>query len=450
MSDSKTRLQVEQNDLIFKTSRVHTYFTIIALIVVLAFSLFYLAYPAKLSDILHSAIGNIVFAAAGYLLYRLIVFSMRYNNTHSVNLHSDSSSMCSDDIITYLFSDRIRDVYIELATAEHTLKEYFRVLLNHNYNDIYSYFSAMRPHDTPRPLVSINAISFNSYYRDSCVSDIPLVLHGDIVSYIYVWYTYYNTDLLPSDGSTFRSYIYPSRKSFYSLGHGSRHRYLDYKSSGTFTLDSLIPNPIGITGVIHVSGDSSYYLLQYRGGKNVDGNKLQWSYSTLVKAFDDHEYVHFASQDIRPDKDNRLLSVKGYAIKRLIDEIYCIDNGKDCVNINNCVYQYLFNNTKPIALLLNACMNFQPELILYTDVSFGDIAKLESEANIRGHNRISTTQTIMPTDVSEKLRAGRALDKSLILHVRGNLWELKDRGDIKTRDIFYKILTLLPDNSDGA
>lgn len=147
-----------------------------------------------------------------------------------------------------------------------------------------------------------------------------------------------------------------------------------------------------------------------------------------------------------------IMSSKKYAVLRLMDEIYFAGDSNErdesladssSRKAFEAIYEHLLKKTKPLGFLINEKMNFQPELLFYTDVNCSDIAYLEKgipkASKIAGE--IHNEKPVHAPDLADK-----AISNRRILHVKEN--SIKDilGYDIPIRDMFGWVLAVLNDS----
>jgi len=460
---------INTHDLLFKNSKVQYVLFILAVLLLLWF--FFSPYSLFHSDhenIVSSAIGNLVFAAAAYVAYFICrylfvkqtaiaaifpyissLFPHMFKPTQRANSRRVERIQppCFDWPTFYWPTNGcIEDICIDLLPDENTPKEYLLSLLKYRFYDLDRHFYETRPTDVPHPLISVNRVSSLPDRDCSNASGRQLILQGNLASYKYIWYFYYCSTPIFDNGNTTSDYIRSHREKF----------YLNLKNrNGDFTsipLDQAIPNPLGITGVIHVSGNTPYYILQFRDKGNVDGGKLQWSYATLIKAFDRNPFMQDGDAPECKYNNANIMSSKRYAVLRLMDEIYFAGDSNErdesladssSRKAFEAIYEHLLKKTKPLGFLINEKMNFQPELLFYTDVNCSDIAYLEKgipkASKIVGE--IHNEKPVHASDLADK-----AISNRRILHVEEN--SIKDilGYDIPIRDMFGWVLAILNDS----
>lgn len=477
---------INTHDLLFKNSKVQYVLFILAVLLLLWFFFS----PDSLrhrfhKDIAISAIGNLIFAAAAYVAYFSCsylcvriqtaiaaifayissLFSLIFKPTRrvisSLTLRGTDVSGTGNgkrrvksirppyfDWPTFYWPANgcIEDICIDLLPDEHTPKEYLLSLLKYRFSDLDRHFYEIRPTDAPHPLISLNQVSFLPHHDCSNANGRQLILQGNLASYKYIWYLYYSRTPIFDNGNTISDYIRSHREKFY-LNLKSRND--DFTS---IPLDQTIPNPLGITGVIHVSGNTPYYILQFRDKANVDGGKLQWSYATLIKAFDRNPFMQDGDAPECKYNNANILSSKRYAVLRLMDEIYFAGDSNErdesladssSRKAFEAIYEHLLKKTKPLGFLINEKMIFQPELLFYTDVNYLDISKLEMEIPIatKKAGEIHNEKPVHALDL-----AGKEIRSRRILYVEKSSINDILQCNIPTRDIFGWVLAILNDS----
>lgn len=163
-------------------------------------------------------------------------------------------------------------------------------------------------------------------------------------SYYDIFFTHYSSDLVLSKQSagerndagpiTLRGLLGQSAAKFYQ-------RQISEISAGrTFECLKILPNPLGISGIVLLSASgATYVLLRKRGSHEIAAkNKLEWSFAGLVEAF---EWLH--------DSD---VNINDFVRSELEDEIFSYFS---CLRDLECSIDLL-------GLVVNPLYLYQPEI----------------------------------------------------------------------------------------
>lgn len=205
---------------------------------------------------------------------------------------------------------RIEEKYVQVIQIFDIIIPSENIKINFNANDYYQ-----MPPFLEDVLKWLN-INKDEYFRISAGSvDIPklslknitldnenLTFNLGITSYYNIFFTHYFADYLLSyedsmetvkDTHTLRRYLTPILKNHYG----------QLKNSQSINFHYLLPNPLGMTGIICIeSQDSYFFILKIR--ENLDAaakKKLQWSFAGTMDIFP-KLFNNFSFEDIINDE----------------------------------------------------------------------------------------------------------------------------------------------------
>jgi len=128
-----------------------------------------------------------------------------------------------------------------------------------------------------------------------------------------------------------------------------------FHTSGVLKLFHLMPNPLGVTGIVRVKHNQQWmYLLRSRGRNVINQiGSVDWSFSGLVES---HEFLdrYYAGE--------KWLDLSQFVINELWDETF---GGR----ISRDELFELIDDVSAIGLVFNATYLFQPELIVLVNLS---------------------------------------------------------------------------------
>ncbi|MCL1067236.1 hypothetical protein L2735_10495 [Shewanella olleyana] len=143
-------------------------------------------------------------------------------------------------------------------------------------------------------------------------------------SFYDIFYTHYSPDLLISSQSANESNNSTSLRSLYEHSILKYYEEADnlFYSSGVFTPLSLLPNPIGISGIVIINTPNGFFVILRRRGEHeiLDRNRIEWSFAGLIEATD---WVHtktipftdFAYSELNDEVTKKLPILEEYTPK---------------------------------------------------------------------------------------------------------------------------------------
>tara|TARA_R110001592_G_scaffold347315_2_gene640777 strand:+ start:766 stop:2049 length:1284 start_codon:yes stop_codon:yes gene_type:complete len=190
-----------------------------------------------------------------------------------------------------------------------------------------------------------------------------LLIELGVASFYDIFYTHYSPDLKLSsqsanqssfgNGTTLRTLYESSILKYYEEANKS------FDLSGQFLPISILPNPLGVSGIVifHTS-DDTFVLLRRRGENEIlDRNRIEWAFAGLIEATD---WVHTES-----------IPFKDFAESELNDEVLKslkMLEGKE-------------SKLSTIGFALNPDCLYQPELFVTVEYNFNkeDFSTLGSQ-----------------------------------------------------------------------
>lgn len=143
--------------------------------------------------------------------------------------------------------------------------------------------------------LDIPKLSLNTITVDSNLNKVKLELGS--ASFFDIFYTHYSPDLVLSSQSANESDSPTTLRTLF--GKSIFQHYVAQAGNGseeTIHCSSLLPNPLGVSGIVLlVAGSSTFVLLRKRGSHEIAAkNRLEWSFAGLVEAVD---WVHESKID---------------------------------------------------------------------------------------------------------------------------------------------------------
>jgi len=181
-----------------------------------------------------------------------------------------------------------------------------------------------------------------------------LIIELGVASFYDIFYTHYSPDLKLSSQSANES----STRNFTSLRSLYENSILKYYEeanknfslSGEFLPIALLPNPMGISGIVVINTSSDTFVLLRRRGESeiLDRNRIEWSFAGLIEATD---WIHTNS-----------IPFKDFAESELNDEVIR----------KLTVLEEKISEISTIGFVLNPDCLFQPELFVTVEYKLND------------------------------------------------------------------------------
>lgn len=191
-----------------------------------------------------------------------------------------------------------------------------------------------------------------------------LAIELGVASFYDIFYTHYSPDLkLSSQSANESGSNFTSLRSLYEK---SILKYYDessskFNASGQFSPIALLPNPLGISGIVVINTpNETFVLLRYRGENEIlDRNRIEWSFAGLIEATD---WVHAQS-----------IPFKDFAESELNDE----------VTKKLAVLKDKASEISTIGFVLNPDCLYQPELFVTVEYKLNDedYARLKNQVD---------------------------------------------------------------------
>jgi hypothetical protein len=181
-----------------------------------------------------------------------------------------------------------------------------------------------------------------------------LVIELGVASFYDIFYTHYSPDLKLSSQSANESSTndFTSLRSLYenSILKYYEEANKNFSLSGKFSPIALLPNPIGISGIVVINTSSNTFVLLRRRGENeiLDRNRIEWSFAGLIEATD---WIHTKS-----------IPFKDFAESELNDE----------VTKKLTVLEDKISEISTIGFVLNPDCFYQPELFVTVECKLND------------------------------------------------------------------------------
>jgi hypothetical protein len=181
-----------------------------------------------------------------------------------------------------------------------------------------------------------------------------LIIELGVASFYDIFYTHYSPDLKLSSQSANESSTstYTSLRSLYedSILKYYEEANKNFSLSGDFLPLALLPNPMGISGIVVVNTSSDTFVLLRRRGENeiLDRNRIEWSFAGLIEATD---WIHTKSI---PFKDFAESELNDEVIKKLT------------------VLEDETSEISTIGFVLNPDCLYQPELFVTVEYKLND------------------------------------------------------------------------------
>jgi hypothetical protein len=181
-----------------------------------------------------------------------------------------------------------------------------------------------------------------------------LIIELGVASFYDIFYTHYSPDLKLSSQPANESST-STLTSLRSLYEDSILKYYEeanksFSLSGNFLPLALLPNPMGISGIVVVNTLSDTFVLLRRRGENeiLDRNRIEWSFAGLIEATD---WIHTKS-----------IPFKDFAESELNDEVI-----KKLTVLENKT-----SEISTIGFVLNPDCLYQPELFVTVEYKLND------------------------------------------------------------------------------
>lgn len=310
-----------------------------------------------------------------------------------------------------------------------------KVFLNHNLNSVSIYFDKNKYYT--QPLIIENLLKwvdfnkedyFRTHYGSLDISKISLtkfeksteniVLHCQQTSFYDVAYTHYFPDYqLSLSSSTDSKSIYTLRELLKNNIHKTYSQDILQQENFNLEMFDLLPNPIGITGIVtFIFDDEKYYLLQVRHKSEAAAkDRIQWSFAGTI--------------DTVPNfyKDN--LDMKELIDDELHDEIFN-NTEYDFSILKDCQADY-----KLIGFVLNPLYLYQPEFF----------ASVVFNINDKKYNSIKETLKKSNKKFNQYLKnETKEIDNLIAISSLETIKKIIDNDNIKVRNLFqpgYEFIT---------
>ncbi len=281
----------------------------------------------------------------------MIIISIRaFYNDENVRINEDENFKVKKKI---LFNLDIDNVNIELdKTTYYKSPEVIENLLKWVDFNKEAYF---RIHYGS---LDISKLTLNKFIYKEKGNDISLNLSCSLTSFYNIIYTHYFPDYILSSSSstdlknksTLRYYLHETLERLYSK---------EVLRSKKFELTELLPNPIGITGIISLQfSNVTYYLLQVRHGTDAAAkDKVQWSFAGTID---------FVPKFYKNESD---IKFKDLVIDELEDEI--IHKHDIFTNLGKMNPSY-----KLIGFVLNTLYLYQPEFFVHISYRYKNMQEV--------------------------------------------------------------------------
>jgi len=181
-----------------------------------------------------------------------------------------------------------------------------------------------------------------------------LIIELGVSSFYDIFYTHYSPDLKLSSQSANESST-SNFTSLRSLYENSILKYYEeanknFSSSGEFLPIALLPNPMGISGIVVINTSSDTFVLLRRRGESeiLDRNRIEWSFAGLIEATD---WIHTNS-----------IPFKDFAESELNDEVIR----------KLTVLEDKTSEISTIGFVLNPDCLYQPELFVTVEYKLND------------------------------------------------------------------------------
>lgn len=209
-----------------------------------------------------------------------------------------------------------------------------------------------------------------------------LTIELGVASFYDIFYTHYSPDLkLSSQSANESSNNFTSLRTLYenSILKYYEESNKNFNLSGEFSPIALLPNPLGISGIVVISSSNDTFVLLRRRGENeiLDRNRIEWSFAGLIEATD---WVHtnyipfkdFAESELNDEVTRKLIVLEDK--KSEISTIGFVLN-PDCLYQPELFVTVKYKLNDGDFILLNKQVTIVPEFYLIK------ISELEDEFN---------------------------------------------------------------------